>query len=249
MLQLMLLGLFVLSKPRVPLDFQSSAYCNDDNDDADDNNFKNNGNGNGNASDNDNYDDDTKYDDDDDEDLSSACYCFPPRPLLGDREWNMGQTWHLDIVPHQGLFSEQCSHITPGGWGWGWQGGLGDDENNYYDFYHNCPPDINFFPFLSTSKSENMELICINLWMAQIIMIIFTTINDPEEMPASVIVRVVGSPDCLLTRYCPRLRPDKTPFAAKISPQIVKIFHRHCRNISVDADNCWDPIINTFQLN
>ena len=65
------------------------------------------------ASDNDNYDDDTKYDDDDDEDLSSACYCFPPRPLLGDREWNMGQTWHLDIVPHQGLFSEQCSHITP----------------------------------------------------------------------------------------------------------------------------------------
>ena len=134
MLQLMLLGLFGLSKPRVPLDFQSSAYCNDDNDDADDNNFKNNGNGN--ASDNDNYDDDTKYDDDDDEDLSNACYCFPPRPLLGDREWNMGQTWHLDIVPHQGLFSEQCSHITPGGWGWGWQGGLGDDENNhYYDFY------------------------------------------------------------------------------------------------------------------
>ena len=60
-----------------------------------------------------------------------------------------------------------------------------------------------------------------------IMIIVIVTINDPEEMPASVIVRVVGLPDCLLTRYCPRLRPDKTPFAAKIFPQIVKIFHPH----------------------
>ena len=62
-----------------------------------------------------------------------------------------------------------------------------------------------------------------------IMIIVTVTINDPEEMPASVIVRVVGLPDCLLTRYCPRLRPDKTPFAAKIFPQIVKIFHPHCQ--------------------
>ena len=76
-------------------------------------------------------------------------------------------------------------------------------------------------------------IIAINDIMTILLLII--AINDPEEMPASVIVRVAGLSDCLLTLILLETsRPDKTPFAAKIFPQIVKIFLCHCQKYF-----CW----------
>ena len=97
----------LLGTPLLPRLWRKSYEDYDEDDDEKDNDNDNNNDNDDDADNNDNDhddinddNDDNDYDDEDndhnDDDLSSACYCLCRLPaLLGAREWNMGQTWHL----------------------------------------------------------------------------------------------------------------------------------------------------------